>query len=316
MADILTPGAAFDSRTLNAAKLATRQDPQGGLRVAAKQIEGLFVQMMLKSMRDATPKQGMFNSQQGEMFTSMLDQQMSQNLSDNGRLGLAESIFKSLGGKMTPGAGDDAGSAHPVPFSTKPGFYTAVLPQPTAHFPQQSAAEPGPRQPMESDNLSFLSQLAGPAMAVAQKSGIPHQLIMAQAALESGWGRREIPTASGRPSHNLFAIKATPDWKGETTEIMTTEYSNGVAKKVKAAFRVYSSYKEALSDYATLLTRNPRYKKIAEATTPEMGAHALQEGGYATDPDYARKLIGIIKQMTSGINKVATAYKNDLTALF
>jgi flagellar protein FlgJ len=163
-------------------------------------------------------------------------------------------------------------------------------------------------------NGEFVSRLTIPAQLASQQSGIPHQLIMAQAALESGWGQREIPTADGKPSYNLFGIKAGSNWQGDSTEITTTEFANGVAKKVKASFRVYGSYVEAIADYVKLLTNNPRYAQVAAANTPEQAAHALQAAGYATDPLYAKKLVSLIQQMKDTGDRAVQAY--DLHTLF
>ncbi|ORJ47751.1 flagellar rod assembly protein/muramidase FlgJ, partial [Kluyvera intermedia] len=138
----------------------------------------------------------------------------------------------------------------------------------------------------------------------------------AQAALESGWGQRQITRENGAPRFNIFGVKATPSWKGPTTEITTTEYENGEAKKVKARFRVYSSYLEALSDYVSMLSRNPRYAAVTTAATPEQGAQALQNAGYATDPKYAQKLTSMIQQLKSMGEKVSKAYSNDIENLF
>ena len=123
------------------------------------------------------------------------------------------------------------------------------------------------------------AKTSGTAFAAArlasEQSGVPHHLILAQAALESGWGQRQIRKENGEPSFNIFGVKANASWKGPTTEITTTEYENGAAVKIKAKFRVYSSYLEALSDYVGLLSRNPRYAAVTQAATPEQ-AQALQ----------------------------------------
>ncbi|EBX3952561.1 flagellar assembly peptidoglycan hydrolase FlgJ, partial [Salmonella enterica subsp. enterica serovar Offa] len=130
------------------------------------------------------------------------------------------------------------------------------------------------------------------------------------------WGGKEIVTKDGKPSHNLFGIKATPNWKGERTEITTTEYIGGVKQKVKAEFRVYPSYAAALSDYTSLLSKNPRYKHVVSAPSPEIAAKALQSGGYATDPHYSGKLINIIQQVKNSTGQAISAYKNDAFELF
>lgn len=166
------------------------------------------------------------------------------------------------------------------------------------------------------NNGNFVARLSIPAKVASQQSGIPHQLIVAQAALESGWGQREIPTSDGTPSYNLFGIKAGGSWNGPVTEITTTEFEQGAAKKVKAKFRVYGSYVEAIADYVKLLTNNPRYADVAAARSPEQAAHALQRAGYATDPQYASKLVSVIQQMKSAGEQAVKAYTHDLKDLF
>lgn len=300
-------GAAFDATSLDALKRAAKNDVQRGIQGAARQMEGLFVQMMLKSMREASFKDGLFNSQQTEMFTSMYDQQLSQELAGQGKIGLAEAMVQQLGGsplKTTGGRAVSLPSYSPAVVRT---FSQTPAAEPIAAVRVQNASAPG---------SGFITRLLAPAVEVSRRTGIPHQLILAQAALESGWGNREIRQANGQPSYNLFGIKATADWKGETTEITTTEYINGVAKKVKAAFRVYQSYADALHDYSSLLVRNSRYQKVTQANTPEQAAHALQEGGYATDPQYAKKLIGIMQQIKANIKQATSAYKTDLSKIF
>ncbi len=97
---------------------------------------------------------------------------------------------------------------------------------------------------------------------------------------------------------------------------MTTEYINGVKQKIKASFRVYDSYEHALADYTKLLTKNPRYAGVAHSRSPEQAAKALQAGGYATDPAYAKKLITIIQKVKGDIKQGVEAYKNDLAKIF
>ncbi|NIY48688.1 flagellar assembly peptidoglycan hydrolase FlgJ [Cedecea colo] len=311
----LTRGAAFDIRNLEALKRTAKEDPGQGLKAAAKQMEGLFVQMMLKSMRDATFKDGLFNSQQSEMFTSMYDQQLAQNIAEQGNLGLAEVLVKQMSGEGQSATGATS-TAH-TPLSLNNASFKRI-PQRlntediTSHEKARTVDEAG----SGGKSSDFIARMLAPAMNAAKKSGVPHQLIIAQAALESGWGNQEILTKEGRPSYNLFAIKATDGWKGETTEITTTEYIHGVPQKVRAAFRVYGSYSEALADYAALLTHNPRYQDVTRAASPEHAARALQRGGYATDPQYANKLISIIQQVKSNVNQALNAYKNDFSSLF
>ncbi|AVJ18187.1 flagellar assembly peptidoglycan hydrolase FlgJ [Serratia sp. MYb239] len=306
-------GAAYDAQALNGLKSAAAADPQGNLKQVARQVEGMFVQMMLKSMRAALPKDGMLSSDQTRLYTSLYDQQIAQQMSQKG-LGLADMMVRQLGSAGRPPS-ETAGT---VPMALD-GDRLQALPRQALEQLVRRALPPMPSvpgNPAPLNNGNFVARLSTPARLASQQSGIPHQLIVAQAALESGWGRREIPAADGSPSHNLFGIKAGSGWRGPVTEITTTEFEQGAAKKIKARFRVYGSYVEAIADYVKLLTGNPRYAGVAAARTPEQAAHALQQAGYATDPHYARKLVSVIAQMRSAGEQVAKAYSHDLQDLF
>ncbi|HAU5565085.1 TPA: flagellar assembly peptidoglycan hydrolase FlgJ [Serratia fonticola] len=304
--------AAYDSRSLNNLKREAAADPKGKALQVAKQVEGMFVQMMLKSMREALPQDGIFSSDSTKMYTSMYDQQIAQEIGKRG-LGMADLIVK----QMQPAQEPDE-TAGTVPMKLDNSFIYSNLP---SNQLEQMVRKAVPRLPVSpssfpADSNDFIAQLSQPAQAASQQSGIPHHLILAQAALESGWGQRQILTRDGKPSYNVFGIKAGGDWKGATTDIMTTEYEGGVAKKVRATFRVYGSYMEALSDYVKLLSNNPRYAAVANAATPEQGARALQAAGYATDPKYAQKLVGMIQQFKNMSEKVVKAYSQDISDLF
>ncbi|MFC3190314.1 flagellar assembly peptidoglycan hydrolase FlgJ [Pseudocitrobacter faecalis] len=309
----LTASAAWDAQSLNELKAKAGQDPQANLRPVARQVEGMFVQMMLKSMREALPKDGLFSSDQTRLYTSMYDQQIAQQMTAGKGLGLAEEMVKQMQTQKEPSA-----TAGQVPMKFDPQTITryqndALTQMVRKALPKTSG---GSDAPLSGNSKDFLAKLALPAQVASEQSGIPHHLILAQAALESGWGQRQIRRENGEPSYNLFGVKASGNWKGPVTEITTTEYENGEAKKVKAKFRVYGSYLEALSDYVGLLTRNPRYAAVTNASTAEQGAQALQNAGYATDPQYARKLTNMIQQLKSLSDKVSSAYRNDIENLF
>ncbi|MFC3395197.1 flagellar assembly peptidoglycan hydrolase FlgJ [Brenneria rubrifaciens] len=306
--------AAYDANSLNALKREVSGKPQSkeGIRAVAQQMEGIFVQMMMKSMRAALPQDGMLSNEQTRLYTSMYDQQLAQEVSGKG-LGLADVMVRQLSGGRVASAEPKA----PVPLM----FDRVVVQNMPAAAVEQIVRRAVPKLPAEGSALplssdNFVARLSIPAQMASQQSGIPHHLIIAQAALESGWGKREIPTEDGRPSHNLFGIKAGSSWDGPVTEITTTEYEQGVAKKVKASFRVYGSYDEAISDYVKLLTKNPRYSNVANAGTAEQAAHALQSAGYATDPQYAKKLVSMIQQMKVSSENAVKAYTRDLSQLF
>ncbi|EOS96679.1 flagellar assembly peptidoglycan hydrolase FlgJ [Erwinia tracheiphila] len=304
-------GAAYDSRSLNNLKRQASSDPKAHAREVAKQVEGMFVQMMLKSMRDALPQNGLLSTEQTRMYTSMYDQQIGQQIAAKG-LGLADMMVKQMEQATAPD--EKTGT---VPMLLDKNFISTLPPLAMEQLVRKAVPRlPASDVPLSSDSSDFIAQLSQPAQQASAESGIPHHLILAQAALESGWGQRQIRTAGGRPSYNIFGIKASGDWQGKTTEITTTEYDNGVAKKVKATFRVYDSYFEALNDYVKLIGNNPRYAAVTTAATPEQGAKALQAAGYATDPNYAHKLVGMIAQFKSMGEKAVKVYTKDLGDLF
>ncbi|CAI0787051.1 flagellar assembly peptidoglycan hydrolase FlgJ [Serratia proteamaculans] len=304
-------GAAYDAQALNGLKRDAASDPQGNLKQVAQQVEGMFVQMMLKSMRAALPKDGVLSSDQSRLYTSMYDQQIAQQMSQKG-LGMADMMVRQMS------------NANAVPSETAGMSPMALDNEVLQTLPNQAleqmirrAVPKAPAaSPLSLNNGNFVARLSVPARVASQQSGIPHQLIVAQAALESGWGQREIPTADGTPSYNLFGIKAGSSWSGPVTEVTTTEFEQGAAKKIKAQFRVYGSYVEAIADYVKLLTNNPRYAEVANARSPEQAAHALQKAGYATDPQYANKLVSVIQQMKNSGEQVVKAYTHDLKDLF
>ncbi|RPH29231.1 flagellar assembly peptidoglycan hydrolase FlgJ [Buttiauxella warmboldiae] len=314
----LVSGAAFDIRGLDGLKREVKNHSGEGLKAAAKQMEGIFIQMMLKSMREASFKDGLFNSDQSDMFTAMYDQQVSQDIAAQSKMGFADLMIKQMGGEA-PTSQPTRGAA-PAPYVLNQTAFAATkaklssLSQKMDIGLNQQTVTTSIRS-MEK-NTHFISKMLEPALATAKKSGIPHLLIIAQAALESGWGNREITTAEGKKSHNLFGVKATPAWKGESTEITTTELINGTLQKVKAAFKVYPSYSSALDDYIALLTHNPLYHNVARSGSPEKAAQALQSAGYATDPDYAQKLINIMHKVKLNISHGLDSCKTDLSSIF
>lgn len=313
----LLTSTAWDSSSLNELKSRVRQQPQSeeAQLAVARQTEGMFIQMMLKSMREALPKDDLLSSEQTRLYTSLYDQQIAQQISAKGT-GLADMMLKQMSSASVtdPQATPPAKMPVKVDLQTVISYHNQSLSQIVRHAVPDI---PASGNILSADNRQFLMQLAHPARVLSEQSGIPQRLILAQAALESGWGQRQIRKTSGEASFNLFGIKASADWKGPVTEVITTEYENGVAKKVKAKFRVYHSYLESLADYVRLLVQNPRYAKVVTAQTPQQAAHALQHAGYATDPAYANKLNAIIGQINSLHEKLNKTYNNgDLLNLF
>lgn len=291
---------ALDSQGLDGLRLQARQEPDKALKLAAKQFETVFMNMMLKSMRDATPQEGMFDSEQTKMFTSMLDQQLAQSMGNRG-VGLADMMVKQLSRQMpaaAPAVTSSAlaspsvsGAAEGLSAASKPALqqYIATLAEPV---PVKSSLPSAYNENVQQD---FVQRMLPHAALASRETGLPAQQMIGQAALESGWGRRTIRMADGTDSHNLFGIKAGANWQGKVAEAKTTEYHNGVASKPTEKFRAYDSYADAFRDYARLLNGNDRYAEVLKQGGNAHGfAQALQNSGYATDPLYAEKLVKVI----------------------
>jgi peptidoglycan hydrolase FlgJ len=296
------PGLVSDTRSLDSLRARSAHDPKGSVREAAKQFESLFMGELMKSMRATTLKadsEDGSGSGAGGMATDMLDQQFASKMSGLPG-GLSDAIMKQLERQMgmTPGPIPVTKSANntPAPLSAQPA---------ATRIPQSGAA-------------GFVQQHSDAARQAEAQTGIPATFMVSQAALETGWGRKEIRHSDGSPSFNLFGIKASGNWKGPTAEVTTTEYVNGKAQKVVAKFRAYGSYAESFADYAKLMKDSPRYAgvvqaaakgavaaagsstaqkplRVADAAGAASGfAHGLQKAGYATDPAYADKLTRVI----------------------
>ncbi len=268
---------AVDSRALDALKRDAARDPRAAVKTAAQQFEALFMQMVLKSMRDATPKSGLLDSSANEMYTGLLDQQLAGRIAASGT-GLADLIAKQLTRHLPLAVGSSRSAAPAVPVpATEPAVPAGVN-------PGTAGAQ-----------RAFVTRVWDHALNAERATGVPAKFIVGQAALESGWGQREIRGTGGLPSYNLFGIKAGSDWKGRTVDVVTTEYDNGVAKKAVQKFRAYNNYGESFRDWARLMASHPRYAPVlAQAQDARGFAFALQRAGYATDPAYGAKLTRVI----------------------
>jgi flagellar protein FlgJ len=274
-----------DPQGLTALRRDVRSQTPTAVRETAKQFESLFTTMMLKSMRQATPKDSLFGSDQQDFYQDMFDQQLATQLSKGKGLGLADMLVQQLmrGGVGGPAGTDPAGmpalgAAPGTPASGKP---TA------ANWP------PATRE-------DFVQALLPAATAAGQKLGVDPSTLIAHAALETGWGKSMPRAADGSCSFNLFGIKAGGSWTGAQAIAPTTEFVSGQAQRQQASFRAYASPEACMQDYASLLSASPRYA-AALGTGGDAGAFAgaLQRGGYATDPDYANKLASVAQELKS-----------------
>jgi len=269
-------------------------DEKGALKAAAKQFEAIFLNMMLKQMREASFGDPLFDSEAGDSYRSMFDQQLALNLSENGSLGIAKLIERQLGVKPSSDSGDDN------PFKAF-RFVAPELNNNVKSIAPKSFDISGisNKQAQFTSPNDFVEKVWPYAEKAAQELGIPTETLVSQAALETGWGKFVMGNADGKPSYNLFGIKADSRWNGEQVSVQTTEYRDGVVQKERANFRAYDSLEQGFNDYVQFIKSSPRY---ADALNNRGDAASylqnLQQGGYATDPAYANKIQGIMRGET------------------
>ncbi len=271
-----TPSSLNLAGGLENLRLKAQQDPKAAVREAARQFETMFTQQLLKSMRDSTMSTGMMDNEASKLGTEMLDSQWATKISGQPG-GLSDMIARQLERQMGVTQGITA-----KPVSANPAPVDPLRPDAPVALPQKAAA-------------TFVAAHQDAAAAAEKTTGIPATFMIAQAAHETGWGRKEIKNADGTTSYNLFGIKAGPSWKGATTDTTTTEFIGGKAHKVTQTFRAYASYAESFQDYASTMKNSPRYAGVVAAGKDAAGfARGLQKAGYATDPAYAEKLAKVI----------------------
>ncbi len=298
----LSSKSAFELKGLNDLRPSGKADDKEALKKAATQFEALFLNMMMKSMREATPQDGVMDSQQSKLYTSMLDQKTTENMAKRGT-GLADVLIRQLSQTAAAPALDAGAEAAGPRASSMAAALAAFRQQQDAGAPAAAAGDAGARgaNGQAPHVRAFQDKLGAHAEEASRATGIPAKFMLGQAALESGWGKREIKGRDGVASNNLFGIKAGPEWKGKVAEAVTTEYVNGVAQRRTEKFRAYDSYADSFKDYAKLITNNKRYEKVlASAGDASSFAQGLQKAGYATDPNYAAKLTRIIKHSLVG----------------
>jgi flagellar protein FlgJ len=320
---------ALDTNSLSSLKKSAKENSPEAIKGVAKQFEAIFINMMLKSMREASPQDGVFNTEQNKLYTSMFDQQLSQKLSSGKGIGLADVLVKQL--SKAAGIQTDAIKPGDEPISSKAlglnrfdpnisskvSAYTSVASmygstKPTPSFMDKvsklfsSLEDAGDAMASSVGNAvketvsSFTNKMSSYAQQASNATGLPAQFMLGQAALETGWGKKEIKGADGTPSNNLFGIKASGNWTGKTVSAVTTEYINGEKQTRVEKFRAYDSYADSFKDFANLISSNPRYQNVLNnLSNVNSYADAMAKAGYATDPDYAKKLASVIKRVGS-----------------
>ncbi len=273
---------ANDFQQFAALRRGARADDPAALREVARQFESLFTKMMLDSMRAASFGDPLFGSDQGDMYQDMMDDQLAIEMSQGRGLGLADMLIRQLGGgQVAPAGPDPRDGMQDVTPQARQEFIDAILPE---------------------------------AQAAARELGVDARGIVAQAALETGWGRSQPAGESGR-SNNMFGIKAGESWRGATVAANTEEYESGVAVRRAEQFRAYESAGDSVRDYVRLLRDNPRYAAALNTGSDVRAfAGALQRGGYATDPEYANKLVAVAERLPADLHarqSTAARFKPD-----
>jgi len=257
---------------------AENQDPKA-LRETARQFEAIFARMMIKSMRDANFGDKLLGSDQQDFYQGMFDDQLSVDITRGRGLGLADMLVQQLQRTGLAPAGAQSSAKPPA---------AAGSAAPAAG----SAASPAGASPAQ--RADFISKLLPQAQEAGQELGVDPRHLIAQAALETNWGQAMPHDASGRSSNNLFGVKADSTVGAGTVSARTTEYENGAAVSEVGQFRSYDSATASFQDYVALLRGSSRYAAALNTGSDTRAfATALQQGGYATDPNYARKIAAI-----------------------
>lgn len=308
-----------DFSTLADLKTKAQKDPDGALKDVAQQFESIFINMLLKNMRSTNEAigSGLFSSAQTKQYQEMMDSQMSQSMAKSGGIGLSDALIRQYQTQQQAQiSSPEAKRRGDTDFLNQVAKQDLVRIQALAHRAStefiesvqqevkqknlsgsvdESAAVPSALSVVFSSPQEFVDNLWPHAQRAAEKLGVNPKAILAQAALETGWGKYPIAKEDGAASFNLFGIKADNRWQGDRAVVSTLEFRDGVAKRERAAFRAYDSFSQSFEDYANFLSSSERYKDAIDAgDDASMFAASLQKGGYATDPKYAEKIDNIL----------------------
>ena len=287
-----------DVNGLSALKTNT-QSPQN-LHAVAQQVDAMFLQMMLKSMREAGADAGDPESNAMGMYEDMFDKQISLTLSQHQDIGLGSVLTRQLGGAAATAGTATAGTATAGVGAAATGAAATGMAAPARNTALSVAAagDAANTDVVGASPSDFVSKVMPAISAAATALGVSPLGILAQAALETGWGRRMPRTANGASSLNLFGIKAEGAWAGARASATTVEFSDGVASATRTAFRAYDSIEQSVGDFANLMS-SPRYRAAISAGKTALGyVQGIAGSGYATDPGYAAKLTAMLQSST------------------
>ncbi|RIZ71574.1 MAG: flagellar assembly peptidoglycan hydrolase FlgJ [Methylococcales bacterium] len=337
MSNVQAADVYTDFNALAGLKAEAKKDSPEALKAVAKQFEALFLNNILKSMRAGKLSEGLLDSQESDSYNEMYDQQLAVHLSGDPGVGLADLIVKQLSpksaaqnaeGSFNRPANNQAlgGSASAIASSSGIAGNTAKLQSNkidswintdtegsqtiiNSYINDSEPLSDMTEIPFKNNNTKssstddFIRQLLPHATQAAKELGIDPKVILAQAALETGWGRSLIKNSNGSTSFNLFNIKADKSWTGKQAQVSALEFDQGIAKKVNSGFRAYSSFKESFADYVDFIKTNPRYgDALKQVNNGERYLQELQQAGYATDPNYANKIMAIYRNNLAGFD--------------
>lgn len=315
----ITPADApvyTDLAGLTALKRGAASKDPAAIRKVAEQFESMFTSMMLKSMRDANGRDPMFGSDQEQMYQGMFDDQLALQMSHGKGLGLADMLIRQLqkmgvAGADAAGAGAQANASGRATAGGQAGSAQTGIPPAgtTASGKAGAAAYITTQGASAAEQQSFVRNLWPQAQQAGQQLGVDPRSLIAQAALETNWGRSMPQDATGASSNNLFGMKASRGWAGPSVTAPTQEYQNGAPTETQAQFRAYASPGQSVQDYVALLQNNPRYASaLNTGGNVQAFAAGLQRGGYATDPDYARKIGAVAQSVASALSGLPGRY--------
>jgi flagellar protein FlgJ len=305
--------AYTDLSGLSKLKRAAGNNDPAAIRAVAEQFEAMFTRMMLKSMREAVGRDPIFGSDQQEMYQGMADDQLSVQLAKGKGLGLADMLVRQLQKMGVKGAGAGDGATGGTDSRTnRAGARAAAAYSAT----ERASTTPDTSSASDAAKTNFVQDLWPQAQEAGQLLGVDPRHLIAQAALETNWGRNVPQDSTGRCSNNLFGMKASADWTGATVTNDTQEFQNGVATNTSAPFKAYATAAQSFQDYVALLRNSPRYSSALNTGGDVRAfASALQRGGYATDPEYANKIAAVASAVAHKVNGTPAQGRGDTASV-
>ena len=290
-------GGYVDFTRFGKLREGAHRNQDAAIQQVADEFEAMFAELMLKAARESDQGEGMFDSSELDTYHEMLDGQLAQSLARSQDFGFGAMLKQQFAGALAAAKSEQApGAASGLPaLSTLNSIESPLAGGVPVISSALSILRTGDAPGVKAQRQGFLDELAPFATSAANSLGVEPRALMAQAALESGWGKHVIRMPDGSSSHNYFGIKASPTWTGAVVKVPTTEYIGGRAVTVNAAFRAYPDARSAFRDYVDFIGGNPRYEQaLAHGANAAQYARQLEAAGYATDPDYANKIMAIL----------------------